>query len=690
MKRLLLFVLIIMGFCGRFASDAKRCPVAQVVVEPVEPLLVRPVQDDMQCRLWVDSVLDRLSLKERVGQLFIYTIAPHQDKSNRELLRKVIEDYKVGGLLFSGGLMQNQVVLTNEAQRMADIPLLITFDGEWGLSMRLRDTPAFPKNMVLGCIQNDSLLYEYGREMARQCKELGVQVNFAPVADVNINPKNPVINTRSFGEDPVNVANKVIAYARGLEDGGVLSVAKHFPGHGDTDVDSHKALPVLTFTRERLDSVELYPFKKVIEEGLGGIMAGIMKSISRKTTNTIGNFWNFLVLSCTRILLPLSLIVGFILITQGTPMGFDGKMEVTTLEGQEQTVSQGPVAAIVPIKQLGTNGGGYFGVNSSHPLENPTYLSNIVECWSILIIPMAMVFALGFYTKRMKLAYSIYGVMLCAYLAGVGINVYQEMNGNPRIDDMGIAQDNGAMEGKEIRLGAGATALWSITTTVTSNGSVNGMHDSTMPLSGMMEMLNMQINTWFGGVGVGWMNYYTFIIIAVFISGLMVGRTPEFLGKKVEAREMKIATIVALLHPFVILVSTALSCYLFAHHPEFVESEGGWLNNPGFHGLSEQFYEFTSCAANNGSGFEGLGDNTYFWNYACGWVLILSRFLPIVGQVAIAGLLAQKRFVPESAGTLKTDTFTFAVMTFAVIFIVAALSFFPAHALSTIAEHFSL
>ena len=413
-------------------------------------------------------------------------------------------------------------------------------------------------------------------------------------------------------------------------------------------------------------------------------MAGIMKSISAKTTKTIGNFWNFLVLSSTRILLPLSLIVGFILILQGTPMGFDGKMEVTTLEGQEQLVSQGPAAAIVPIKQLGTNGGGYFGVNSSHPLENPTYLSNMVECWSILIIPMAMVFALGFYSNRKKLAYCIFGVMLFAYLAGVGINVYQEMNGNPRIDELGIAQDGGAMEGKEVRLGSAATALWSITTTVTSNGSVNGMHDSTM------EMLNMQINTWFGGVGVGWMNYYTFIIIAVFISGLMVGRTPEFLGKKVEAREMKIATVVALLHPFVILVGTALSTYLFAHHPDFVASEGGWLNNPGFHGLSEQLYEFTSCAANNGSGFEGLGDNTYFWNYSCGWVLILSRFIPIVGQVAIAGLLAQKKFIPESAGTLKTDTVTFAVMTFAVIFIVAALSFFPVHALSTIAEHFSL
>ena len=419
-------------------------------------------------------------------------------------------------------------------------------------------------------------------------------------------------------------------------------------------------------------------------------MAGIMKSVASRTTKTIGNFWNFLVLSCTRILLPLSLLTGFLLIMQGTPMSFDGRMEVTTLEGQEQLISQGPAAAIIPIKQLGTNGGGYFGVNSAHPLENPTYLSNIIECCSILLIPMSMVFAFGFYTQRKRLAYSIFGVMLFAYLAGVGITVYQEMNGNPRIDALGIAQDGGAMEGKEVRLGAAATALWSISTTVTSNGSVNGMHDSTMPLSGMMQMLNMQINTWFGGVGVGWMNYYTFIIIAVFISGLMVGRTPEFLGKKVEAREMKIATLVALLHPLLILSGTALSTYLFAHHPGFVEGEGGWLNNAGFHGLSEQLYEFTSCAANNGSGFEGLGDNTYFWNYACGWVLILSRFIPIIGQVAIAGLLAQKKFVPESAGTLKTDTLTFGVMTFAVIFIVAALSFFPAHALSTIAEHFSL
>lgn len=419
-------------------------------------------------------------------------------------------------------------------------------------------------------------------------------------------------------------------------------------------------------------------------------MAGIMKALAAKNTQTIGNFWRYLMLSTTRILLPLSLIVGMILIVEGTPMGFDGKMELTTLEGQTQQVSQGPTAAIVAIKQLGTNGGGYFGVNSSHPLENPTYLTNVVECWSILIIPMALAFAFGFYLKRRKLGYSIYGVMLFAYLVGVGINMYQEMNGNPRIDAMGIAQEGGAMEGKEVRIGSAAGALWSVTTTVTSNGSVNSMHDSTMPLSGMIEMLNMQINTWFGGVGVGWMNYFTFIIIAVFISGLMVGRTPEFLGHKVEAREMKIASIVALLHPFIILVGTALAAWLFVHAPEFVASEGGWLNNPGYHGLSEMLYEYTSSAANNGSGFEGLGDNTWFWNYSCGIVLILGRFVPIVGQVAIAGIMAKKKYIPESAGTLKTDTVTFGVMTFAVIFIVAALSFFPVHALSTIAEALTL
>ena len=411
-------------------------------------------------------------------------------------------------------------------------------------------------------------------------------------------------------------------------------------------------------------------------------LAGVFKAMAAKTTQTIGNFWVYLVKSTTRILMPLSLLVGILLIINGTPMTFKGQQHLTTLEGTEQVISQGPTAAIVPIKQLGTNGGGYFGVNSSHPLENPNAFTNMLECWSILILPMAMVFALGFYLKRRKLAWTIYGVMLFAYLVGITVSVNQEMGGNPQIAGMGISQDMGSMEGKEVRIGSAASAMWGMTTTVTSNGSVNSMHDSQTPLSGMLQMLNMQINCWFGGVGVGFMNYYAFLIIAVFISGLMVGRTPEFLGKKIEAREMKIATLVVLLHPFIILVGTALAAGLIAHNPSL-----GWLNNPSYHGLSEMLYEYTSSAANNGSGFEGLGDNTPFWNISCGIVLILGRYFPIVGQVAIAGLLANKKFIPESAGTLKTDTMTFAVMTFAVIVIVAALSFFPALTLGPIADY---
>lgn len=413
-------------------------------------------------------------------------------------------------------------------------------------------------------------------------------------------------------------------------------------------------------------------------------MAGIMKALAGKTTQTIGNFWVLMTRSVTRILMPLSLVVGILLVINGVPMSFDGKQTINTLEGSEQVISQGPTAAIVPIKQLGTNGGGYFGTNSAHPLENPNAFTNILECWSILILPMAMALAFGFYTGRRKLARWIFAVMLFAYTASVGFSVWQEMAGSRQIDAMGISQQIGSMEGKEVRIGAAASAMWGMTTTVTSNGSVNSMHDSQTPLSGMMQMLNMQINCWFGGVGVGWMNYFAFLIIAVFISGLMVGRTPEFLGKKVEAREMKIATIVVLSHPLLILVGTAIASGLIAADPTL-----GWLNNPSYHGLSEMLYEYTSSAANNGSGFEGLGDNTPYWNISTGIALIFGRYLPIVGQVAIAGLLAQKKYIPESAGTLRTDTGTFSLMTFAVIMIVAALSFFPALALGPIADFLS-
>lgn len=233
---------------------------------------------------WVETKLSNMSLKEKIGQLFIHTVAPYDTQQNRKNIRDAIKEYKIGGLLFSGGEWVKQVNLTNYAQEIADIPLFITFDGEWGLAMRLKGTPSFPRNRVLGCITDPELLYEYGKEVARQCREIGVHINFAPVADVDNNPLNPVINTRSFGGDPKNVAEKVIAYSRGLEEGGILSVCKHFPGHGDTNVDSHKALPVLKFTRERMDSIELYPFRRAVEAGLGGMMVGHLEvpALSKK------------------------------------------------------------------------------------------------------------------------------------------------------------------------------------------------------------------------------------------------------------------------------------------------------------------------------------------------------------------------------------------------------------------------
>ena len=429
-------------------------------------------------------------------------------------------------------------------------------------------------------------------------------------------------------------------------------------------------------------------FLQFVTAGTGMAGAAVLFNAMReRTTEKLGNFYNYFVKSCTRILLPISLLAAIILVFSGTPMTFEGAAHYTSLQGDTVNVARGPAAAMIAIKQAGTNGGGFFGVNSSHPLENPTYLTNMVENILILLIPVAMVFALGSYLKRKKLAWVIFGVMMAGYLLLLIPAIQQEMSGNLAIASIGIHQHMGSMEGKEMRLGSAASATWAISTTVTSNGSVNSMHDSLTPLSGMFAMLGMMINSFFGGVGVGFLNFYIFIIIAVFISGLMVGRTPEFLGKKVEAKEMKIAMIIALLHPFLILVGTALSSWMIAHNPS---AYSGWLNNAGYHGFSEILYEYTSASANNGSGFEGLGDNSPWWNISTGIVLILGRYLPIIGPVAIAGILAKKKFIPESAGTLKTDTGTFGLMTFVVIVLAAALSFFPALALGPLAEYFSI
>ncbi|MEH6309025.1 potassium-transporting ATPase subunit KdpA [Olivibacter sp. CPCC 100613] len=411
--------------------------------------------------------------------------------------------------------------------------------------------------------------------------------------------------------------------------------------------------------------------------------AAVFVAFREKTTEKLGNFYQFFVKSATRILLPISFIVALILLFNGTPQTFEGKDTMISLQGDTVQVSRGPAAGFIAVKHVGTNGGGFFGANSTHPFENPNYLTNMTEMFAQLIVPLAMIFAFGYFIRKRKLAWMIFGVMTVGFLLLAIPNIKMEMDGNPAIAALGIDGSMGAMEGKEIRFGAAASGFWSIVTTVISTGSVNAMHDSTMPLSGMNELLAMIINAFYGGCGVGILNFFIYIIIAVFVSGLMVGRTPEFLGKKIEAREMKIAMIIALLHPFLILAATALAAAL----PGYTAST---LANPGFHGFSEMLYEYTSSSANNGSGFEGLGDNTPWWNISTGIVLILSRFLPIIGPVAIAGILAGKKFIPEGAGTLKTDTATFGLMIFAVIIIIAALTFFPALTLGPIAEYFTL
>lgn len=436
-------------------------------------------------------------------------------------------------------------------------------------------------------------------------------------------------------------------------------------------------------------------FLQFVSAGVGMAAAAmVFNAMKERTAEHLGNFYNYFIKSCTRILLPISAIVAVVLIFSGTPMTFEGKDQITTLQGDTVEVSRGPAAAFIGIKHVGTNGGGFFGVNSAHPFENPTYLTNAVELWAQLIVPLAMIFALGFFLKKRKLSYVVFGVMTIGFLLLVIPTITSELNGNPAIERMGIAQTTGAMEGKEVRFGPAISGFWSIATTVISTGSVNSMHDSSMPISGSMQLLAMMVNAFYGGVGVGWLNFYIFIILAVFISGLMVGRTPEFLGKKIEAREVKIAAFIAILHPLLILSGTALASYFAANDTAmgywFSGNATGWLNNPGNHGFSEMLYEFTSSSANNGSGFEGLGDNNPFWNITTGIVLLLGRFLPIIGPLAIAGLLANKKYIPESAGTLKTDTTIFGVMVFAVIAIIAALSFFPALALGPLAEYFTI
>lgn len=413
----------------------------------------------------------------------------------------------------------------------------------------------------------------------------------------------------------------------------------------------------------------------------------------------LGNFYRDMVRITTRILIPVSFIVALILVSQGTPQTLIGNLTVETVEGKLQDLAMGPVAALEAIKHLGTNGGGFFGANSATPFENPTVISNIVEMISMMILPGACVVTFGHMLaeKRRELKEAriekkkiwmgrqgavIFGAMAILFAVGLLICYNAEMTGNPIIREMGIDQSAGSMEGKEVRFGVAQSSLFTTVTTSFTTGTVNNMHDTLTPLGGMVPMLHMMLNCVFGGKGVGLMNMVMYVILAVFICGLMVGRTPEYLNKKIEGKEMKLVAIVILIHPLLILGFSGLAVSLQAG------LDG--ITNPSFHGLSQVLYEYASSAANNGSGFEGLADNSVFWNVTTGLAMFFGRYIAIVAQLAIAGSLLAKKKVNETIGTLRTDNVTFMIILVFIVYIFAALTFFPALALGPIGEHLSL
>jgi K+-transporting ATPase ATPase A chain len=392
-----------------------------------------------------------------------------------------------------------------------------------------------------------------------------------------------------------------------------------------------------------------------------------------------GNFFVDVQRATFLVLLPLAVLVASLMVIGGMPMTLQGAAQALTLEGVEQTIARGPVAAFLTIKQLGTNGGGFFGPNSTHPFENPSFWTSALSSIAIILIPMASVWMFGRITGRSRHALVIFLVMLGFLLAKIAGAVYFESAPTQAFAGLPIASDVGNLEGKELRFGATAGPLWAVLTTSTSNGSVNAMHDSLNPMTGLMPMIGMWLNSTFGGVGVGMINMFLYIIVAVFVAGMMVGRTPEYLGHRVEGREVKLAIMALAAHALFILVGAAV----FAATPWGAAT----VANPGPHGFSEILYEFSSASANNGSGFEGLGDNTVPWNISTGLVMLLARFIPIILPIAIVGSFVAKRRAAESAGTLSVDTSTFAVMLVVTILIFGALTFFPAAALGPVAEH---
>ncbi|HNA53230.1 MAG TPA: potassium-transporting ATPase subunit KdpA [Anaerolineales bacterium] len=419
------------------------------------------------------------------------------------------------------------------------------------------------------------------------------------------------------------------------------------------------------------------------------VLVALIRGIARHSGKGIGNFWVDLTRSTLYILLPLSFILAMLLVSQGVVQTFNGYRTVSPLQSAEQVIAVGPAASQIAIKQLGTNGGGFFNANSAHPFENPTPFSNFLEMLSILLIPAALCYTFGQMVGDLRQGWALLTVMTIIFLVLVGITIWSELGGNPALPSLGIDQiqsasnPGGNMEGKEVRFGIVNSALWATATTAASNGSVNAMHDSFMPLGGLVPMWLMQLGEIiYGGVGSGLYGMLAFVIVAVFISGLMVGRTPEYLGKKIEAYEMKMASLIILIPVTVVLTGTALAVS--------IPDGRAAIYNPTAHGFSEVLYAFSSAGNNNGSAFAGLSANSPFYNLSLGIAMLISRYWLAVPVLAIAGSLVRKKKIPASAGTLPTHTPLFMAWLIGVITIVGALSFIPALALGPIVEYLTI
>lgn len=407
----------------------------------------------------------------------------------------------------------------------------------------------------------------------------------------------------------------------------------------------------------------------------------VIRAFTGAEMKTLGNFYRDFVRAVVAVFLPLAFLLGLLWTWQGIPSTLSASVVVHTFTGAVQTIARGPVAALESIKLLGTNGGGFFNVNAAHPFENPTPWTNMEQMMAMALVPIALVFALGHYLKNMRQVWVIYGVTMVAIVL-LGLLAYAaEAQGNPLIHHLlGILGPN--WEGKETRFGIGGSSFYATMTTAFTTGSVDAMHDSFTPLGGLVPLYLMTVNNVFGSVGAGLLNIIMYLIVTVFIAGLMVGRTPEIWGKKIEAREIKLASLSMLVHPLIVLVPTALALV----NPSALTS----ILNPAFHGLSEVLYAFTSGAANNGSAFAGLNANTPFYNLSMGIVILLGRYISVIAMLALAGSVAQKKQVPLTSGTLKTDTWTFGWSYVGVVVLVGALTFFPGLALGPIAEHLAM